>query len=237
LTPFLVQSYNVRFEFGEILNKESAAMKIRFATMILAAALAVPAAWAQAGGASRAADPPTPGKVGVLNMEVAITSTEEGKQAANELTAKFAPRQTELQNLQKQLQDIQTRIQTTSNTLSDEEKYRLQREYETLSKTAQRKQQEDNQDYQDAQQDLINQLGRKLMTVLDKYSAENGYAVILDESSQQTPIIYAAHAVDVTQDIIKLYDQNYPVKAAAAKPATPGTARPATPKPQPQQQH
>ena len=208
-------------------------MKIRFATMILAAAAMVaPGVWAQAGGASRASDPPSVGRVGVLNMEVAITSTQEGKQAATELNAKFAPRQTELQNLQKQLQDIQTRLQTTSNTLSDEEKYRLQREYETLNKTAQRKQQEDQQDFQDAQQDLINTLGRKLMTVLDKYSKENGFSLILDESSQQTPIIYAANTIDVTQDIIKLYDQNYPVKAASAAPksATPGTAKPAAPK-------
>lgn len=210
-------------------------MKIRLAIMILAATLAVPAVWAQAGGASRAADPAVPGKVGVLNMEAAITSTEEGKQAANELTAKFAPRQTELQNIQKQIQDIQTRLQTTANTLSDEERYRLTREGENLQKTLQRKQQEAQQDYQDAQQDLINQLGRKLMTVLDKYSSENGFAVVFDNSSQQTPVIYAAKAIDVTQDIIKLYDQNYPVKSAAAKPAAPGTARPAA-KPQSQPQ-
>jgi outer membrane protein len=204
-------------------------MKTHLAMAVLASTLAVPAVWGQAGGASHA-DPAAPLKVGVLNMEVAITSTQEGKQAANELTAKFAPRQTELQNLQKQIQDISTRLQTTSNTLSDEEKYRLSRESETLNRTLQRKQQEARDDYQDAQQDLINTLGRKLMTVLDKYSKENSYAVVFDTSSQQTPVIYAANAVDITQDIIKLYDQNYPVKASAAvsKPAS------ATAKPQPQ---
>jgi outer membrane protein len=208
-------------------------MKIRLAVTILAAALAVPAVWAQAGGAASAG----PSKIGVLNMEVAITSTEDGKQAANELAAKFAPRQTEIQNMQKQIQDISTRLQTNSNTLSDDEKYRLSREADQLNRNLQRKQQEARDDYQEAQQDLINTLGRKLLTVLDKYSKENGFAVIFDNSSQQTPVIYAASAVDVTQDIIKLYDQNYPVKAAAAKPATPGTAKPAAPKPQPPQQH
>jgi len=204
-------------------------MKIRLATTILAASLAVPAVWAQAGGAA-------PAKVGVLNMEVAITSTEEGKQAANELMAKFAPRQTEIQNLQKQVQDIGTRLQTNSNTLSDDEKYRLSRESDSLTRNLQRKQQEARDDYQEAQQDLINNLGRKLITVLDKYSKENGFALVFDNSSQQTPVIYAASAVDVTQDIIKLYDQNYPVKAAAARPAAPAAPKPAAPKPQPQKQ-
>ena len=133
-------------------------MKIRLAVTILAAALAVPAVWAQTGGAASAAA----SKVGVLNMEVAITSTEEGKQAANELAAKFAPRQTELQNMQKQIQDIATRLQTGSNTLSDDEKYRLSRESDHLTRNLQRKQQEARDDYQEAQQDLINTLGRKL---------------------------------------------------------------------------
>ena len=206
-------------------------MKIHLAPVVLAATLAVPAVWAQAGGAPHA-DPGAAMKIGVLNMEVAITSTQEGKQAASELNAKFAPRQNELQQLQKQIQDINTRLQTTSNTLSDEERYRLQREGETLNRTLQRKQQEDRDDLQDAQQDLINSLGRKLMTVLSKYSQENGYAVVIDTSSQQTPVIYAAPATDVTQDIIKLYDQTYPVKAAASTTTKPATPRAPAPKPQ-----
>ncbi len=207
-------------------------MKIHLAAVVLAATLAVPTVWGQTSPATHA--DPAPGKIGVLNMEVAITSTQEGKQAANELSAKFAPRQTELQNIQKQLQDISTRLQTNSNTLSDEEKYRLSRESETLNRTLQRKQQEARDDYQDAQQDLINTLGRKLMTVLDKYSRDNGYAVIFDTSSQQTPVIYANPVTDVTQDIIKLYDQNYPAKSSAnsTRPAAPASARPAAPKPQ-----
>jgi outer membrane protein len=76
-----------------------------------------------------------------------------------------------------------------------------------------------------------------MIDVLDKYSKENGYSVILDTSAQNTPVIYAANTIDVTQDIIKLFDQNYPVKnAAATRPAAP---RSTTPKPaasQPAQQ-
>jgi outer membrane protein len=212
-------------------------MKTHLAAVALAATLAVPVVWGQTGAVSHADPAVAPLKVGVLNMEVAITSTQEGKQAASDLNTKFAPRQTELQNIQKQLQDISTRLQTQGNTLSDEEKYRLQRESETLNRTLQRKQQEARDDFQDAQQDLINSLGRKLMTVLDKYSKDNGYAVIFDTSSQQTPVIYAANAIDVTQDIIKLYDQNYPVKSAAStRPAATTTQRPAAPKPQSQPQ-
>jgi outer membrane protein len=192
-----------------------------------------PAVWAQASGAGAAAS----GKVGVINIQAAIASTAEGKQAAAELQSQFAPRTNELQNMQKQIEDLRNRLQTGQSTLSDEEKSRLQREGDQLTRTFQRKQQEFQDDTNDAQQDVVNRIGRKLVDVLNKYSKENGYSIVLDDSSQQTPVIFAANQIDVTQDIIRLYDQSYPVKAGAgttaprpAPRATPGTT-PAAPKP------
>ena len=150
------------------------------------------------------------------------------------MQSQFAPRQTELDNLRKQIEDLQTRLRTTSNTLSDEEKARLAREGDQLTRTYQRKQQESQDDYTEAEREVVDRIGRKMIDVLDKYSTDNGYILILDTSAQNTPVIFAAKTTDVTQDIIKLYDQSYPVKnAAAARPTTP---RPTTPKPAPAQQ-
>ncbi|MGB8477077.1 MAG: hypothetical protein WCE61_23610, partial [Candidatus Acidiferrum sp.] len=51
-----------------------------------------------------------------------------------------------------------------------------------------------------------------------------GYSVILDTSGQNSPILYASDQVNVTQEIVRLYDQAYPVKTGAA----PATSKPAT---------
>jgi outer membrane protein len=202
-------------------------MKIRFGIPAMAALLMVPAVWAQSNGAAAV-------KVGVISVQAAIQSTAEGKQAAAELQSQFAPRQTELDNLRKQIEDLQTRLRTTSNTLSDEEKARLAREGDQLTRSYQRKQQESQDDYTEAEREVVDRIGRKMIDVLDKYSKDNGYSVILDTSAQNTPVIYAANTIDVTQEIIKLYDQSYPVKSAAA--ARPTTPKPTTPKPAPAQQ-
>src|ERR1700679_3874168 len=205
-------------------------MKIRFGVPALAALLMVPAVWAQANGAASAS-----AKVGVISVQAAIQSTADGKQAAAELQSQFAPRQTELDNLRKQIEDLQTRLRTTSNTLSDEEKARLAREGDQLTRTYQRKQQDSQDDFNEAEREIVDRIGRKMIDILDKYSKDNGYSVILDTSAQNTPVIYAANTIDVTQDIIKLYDQSYPVKSSASA-ARPAAAKPATPKPAPAQQ-
>ena len=68
-----------------------------------------------------------------------------------------------------------------------------------------------------------------MMAVIDKYAKDNGYMLILDVSSPQTPVLFASNTIDITKDIIDLYDKN----AGGAAPATtsarpaPGTPRPA----------
>jgi outer membrane protein len=196
-------------------------MKIqsRFGWAVFAALVMIPSAWAQGGAAA-------PEKIGILNMQIAITSTAEGKQASAELQAQFAPRQAELENIRKQIEDVQTRLRNGASTLSDDEKQRLARENESLTRNYQRKQQDFNDDGNEAQREVIDRIGRKLMEVVEKYARDNGYSIILDNSSQNTPVIFSANGVDISQDIIRLFDQAYPAKAGSSS-TKPATQRPA----------
>src|SRR5277367_3908544 len=204
-------------------------MKIRIALPALIALLMTSVAWGQGGAAAAG----SAGKVAVINIQSAITGTSEGKQAAAELQSQFTPRQNELDNLRKQIDDLQNRLRNGATTLSDEEKARLQRQGETLTRIFQRKQQEMQDDANDAQREVVDRIGRKMLEVIDKYSKENGYSVVFDISAQNTPVVYAANQNDITQDIVRLFDQAYPVKAAAApRPASP---KPAVPAAKPQQ--
>jgi outer membrane protein len=200
-------------------------MKIRIALPALIALLITSAAWGQGGAAAPAA-----GKVAVINIQSAITGTSEGKQASAELQSQFTPRQNELDSLRKQIDDLQNRLRNGATTLSDEEKSRLQRQGESLTRVYQRKQQEMQDDANDAQREVVDRIGRKMLEVIDKYSKENGYSVVFDISAQNTPVVYAANQNDITQDIVRLFDQAYPVKAAATpRPAAPKPAAPAKP--------
>jgi len=195
----------------------------RMTALAAAALIGAVASNAQAAPAGAA---PAAAKVGVLNVQAAIASTAEGKQSSAELQSQFAARQTELETLNKQINDLRQRLQAGQNTLSQEEQARLTRQGESLAKQAQRKQDEYNEDVQAALGDVRERIGRKMLDVLDRYARENGYSAIFDTSSQAQVIIYASNQADVTQDIIRLFDQAYPVKASATPPK-PAAAKPA----------
>jgi outer membrane protein len=198
---------------------------IRVAVLGMACLLGTTAVRAQAAAGSASA-----GKIGVINVRQAIVTTAEGKQASAELQSQFAPRQNELEALNKQITDIRNRLGAGTVTLSDEEKQRLTVQGQRLTSQLDRKQNELQEDLNAAQGEVVDRIGRKMMDVLDRYSRENGLVAVFDSSSQNSPILFASTNIDITQDIIKLYDQAYPLKAGSTPaPATKPAPKPATP--------
>ena len=207
-------------------------MKANYVPTLVTALLLVPAAQAQSQPAGTATPPPAATasfKAGILNVRQAIVGSAEGKQAYAELQSQFAPRQNELENLRKQIEENQNRLRAGERTLSEEERTRVSRQVEVWSRQFQRKQEELREDAAAAEGEVIDRIGPRMREVLDRYARENGYSVVFDVSAQTTPVVYASSQVDITQDIVRLYDQAYPIKAPAQAP-------PAQPRPQPGQQ-
>ena len=150
-------------------------------------------------------------------------------QAGAELQSQFAARQNELEGLNKQINDLRQRLEAGTGKLSPDEQTRLQRQGEVMARQLQRKQDEYQEDVNAAQGEVFDRIGRKMVDVLDRYARENSYVIILDSSAQNTPILFASTNIDVTQDIVRLYDGAYPAKAGSAAPAAKPAPKPATP--------
>jgi outer membrane protein len=200
----------------------------RAAALTLACFLGTTAVHAQ-----NAAAGPSATKIGVINILQAISSTAEGKQAATDLDVQFASRQRELETLDKQVNDLQQRLSTGQTTFSDEERARITTQGSRLAQRLDRKKNEYQEDLNTAQREVVNAIGRKLVDVLDRYAQENGYATVLDSSSQNSPILYASKNIDLTQEIINRYDQAHPAKSVTASPTNKPapSPKPATPPP------
>jgi outer membrane protein len=174
------------------------------------------AALAQAQGAS-------PNKVAIIHVQNAILQTKDGQKAQQELQVKFNPRKQQIEKKQSDIGGLQDQMKKGSATMSDDAKTRLARDIDTGQKSLQR----DSEDFEaDVQQDegrIMQDLGQKMMDVVIKYATANGYAMVVDVSSPQTPVLWADPGVDITNEIIKLYDQAHAGGTAATAP----TAAPA----------
>jgi outer membrane protein len=191
---------------------------------------AVTLAHAQTGAAAPNPGGPVPNKVGIIHIQNAIISTKDGQKAANELQTKFAPKKSELEKKQSTIAQLQDQLRKGSNTMSEDAKQKLVREIDQNTKSLNRETEDAQAELDQEQNKIYAELGQRIVAVLERYGKENGYAVILDVSSPQTPVMYAANGTDITQDIIALYDKNSPAAASAAPAvAPPAAAKPAAP--------
>jgi outer membrane protein len=203
-------------------------IKNLFAMTVLGAAMPI-MALAQAPAAAPATAPGvSPTKVAVIQIQAALASTKEGQKAAAELEIKLGPRKKELEGKQAEIKDLQDRLQRGGNTLSDSAKEDLTRNIDSKTKSYNRQLEDAQAELEQEQQKLVNALGQKMMSVIDKFAHENGFAIVLDVSNQNTPVLYASSTIDITKEVIDLYDKTVFTPApAAARPAGPAAPRPA----------
>lgn len=183
-------------------------------------------ALAQAPAAAPAAASAPPTKVAVIQIQAALAATKEGQKAAADLEVKLSPRKKELDGKQAEIKDLQERLQRGGNTLSDSAKEDLTRNIDTKTKSYNRELEDAQAELEQEQQKVVGTLGQKMMAVIDKYAQQNGFAIVLDVSSQNTPVLYASNTVDITKEVIDLYDKTV---FTATPTAAPGAARPAAP--------
>ena len=186
---------------------------------------------------AQAAAPATmsaPTKVGVIQIQAALAATKEGQKAAAELEVKLAPRKKELEGKQSEIKDLQDRLQKGGNTLSDSAKEDLTRNIDAKTKSYNRQLEDAQAELEQEQQKLVNVLGQKMMAVIDKFAQQNGFAIVLDVSNQNTPVLYASNTVDITKEVIDLYDKTvFTATPAAARPAAPAASKPPATAPAP----
>jgi outer membrane protein len=178
-----------------------------------------------------------PTKIGIIHIQNALLSTKDGQKALAELEAKSLPKKKELEAEQTSIAALRDQLNKTTNAGSEEVKNKLVRDIDSRTKAFNRKVEDAQADLDQEQGKVLNEIGGRMMAVLDKYAKDNGYAMVLDVSSQQTPVLFAAPGIEITQDIVALYDKSAP-PAGGTGMTTPGPAgtgaapsRPIAPRP------
>jgi outer membrane protein len=188
--------------------------------------------------ATLGAQTPSPtNKIAVIAIQQAIVATKDGQKAAAELGSKADPKKKELEQKQSDINSLQDQLSKGQNTLSESTKNDIYKNIESKKKSLQRDFEDAQAEMDQEQQKILQQLGQRMLAVIERYARDNGYTLVVDVSNPQTPVLYAAPSIDITKDIIELYDKSAAQLTSPAKPASsakpggtaPGATTPANP--------
>ncbi len=161
-----------------------------------------------------------PSKVAIIQLQQAMLKTQDGQKASADMQAKFGPRRQVLEKQQTDLKAMQDQLSKGAATMSDAAKQKMASDIASGQKKLQRDGEDFDAEVQSYENGLQQGLLTRLVDVIAKYATQNGYAMVVDVSSQQSPLIWADQAYVITDAIVKLYDEVHPGAApAAAAPA------------------
>jgi outer membrane protein len=152
-------------------------------------------------------------KLAIVNMNGALIGTRDGQQAVSELTAKQATKAKEFEKQQNEILTLQDQLSKGANTLSEAAKNALYASIARRKKTVQREMDDAQADLQTDEQKILQRLGEKILAVVQRYAHDNGYTMVVDVGANSSPVLYASSSIDITKEIIELYD-----KSATAPP-------------------
>jgi outer membrane protein len=172
----------------------------------------------------------TTGKVGVISVQGAIIGTKDGQKASEQLQTKFAPKKKDLDARNTEVTQLEDQLRKGGTLMSEDKRTQMERDIDEKKRRLQRDVQDAQEEWNGAQQQLLQSLGQRMMAVIEKYAKDNGYTMILDVSNPNTPVLYASSGIDITQDIVALYDKTS-TNGGPAPTTTPGNPTPGTVKP------
>jgi Skp family chaperone for outer membrane proteins len=144
-------------------------------------------------------------KVALVNIQDAIVGTADGQAAAKRLEDEFGPRKAKLDQEKDAIDALQKRLDE-DKTLSEEDRKKLSKDLSDKTVLFNVETDQDDSDLEQAQNQVLKDIGRKMVAVIAEVASTSGYAVVFDVSTSRAPLLYAENATDITSDVIRVYD-------------------------------
>lgn len=157
--------------------------------------------------AARGAEPI---KLGYIDMQKALNLCEAGKEAKKQITDEVGKIEKTFVGKQKELEKIKEDLEKRGNVLSESVRREKEKDYQTKLRDLQRLQRDAEEDLRRKDQEYTAKILSELAGIGRKLGEEGKYTVIFEKN--QPAFVYISNVIDLTDDVIKIVDQNFKKK-------------------------
>ena len=144
-------------------------------------------------------------KIGVVDIEQAISSTEEGKAAREEFSRKQREAEAKVQPMLDRYRALEEELKTKKFVLSDDALYQKQLDLAEMRNEIQSRMHEIEGQLQVDQKRLEGPLVQKLEGIIEELGKSQNFTLIIRRGAPG--VLYAREALDVTSMVIERYNK------------------------------
>lgn len=156
-------------------------------------------------GAAFAAEAKNNAKIGYIDMQRAISSSDSGKQAKEQLAAKLKKYQEEINSRQEELKRLKEGLEKQGMLLSEAARAAKEKDYQQKLKEFQRFTKDAQEELQGKDEELTRKILEGMEKVIQEYGRKNGYTFIFVRNES---MLFADDKADLTDEVLQLYNAN-----------------------------
>ncbi len=154
----------------------------------------------------------TPARIAVIDVQKVLTQSSAGKAAYEKLKKMQDDRVEKAKQMDEELRKLDAEIGTKRLSLSEDKLAEMQKQLADKRIVMQRFAQDADREITEARDRELQALELKIKPVIDAMGKEMGLAAIFNKF--ESGLVYASEAIDVTDTVIKRFNEANPAPAA-----------------------
>lgn len=148
------------------------------------------------GGSAFSADPV---KIGVVDLQKILETSNSGKAAQNELKIQRDKMQADMKQRGNEIQEIESRMQREAMVMSKETREQKEREHRIKVSDFQALQRKYQSDLQETERKLMGKLQSEITSLVSDIAKKDGYLLVISNIG----VIYSLPSTDITERLIQ----------------------------------
>lgn len=153
-------------------------------------------------------------KMGYVDLQRALAEVEEARAAKSRLQSSLNSKQTELQKEQEALRKEKEILDKQAATMNEEAKKAKQTELETRFMALMQKFEKSKVDLAESERRELQPILGRLDQVIAQIAQREGLTMVLDKNAG---LLYAPPSLELTNEVVRLYNDQFKGKPATAK--------------------
>ncbi|MFW5966883.1 MAG: OmpH family outer membrane protein [Persicimonas sp.] len=151
------------------------------------------------------ADDEEPKKIGYVDLQRALNSVEEGKQAKAKLEKDFEEKQQTLNEKQQEVKEMQESLESGAEMMNQETQQKKGVELQQEMAKLQEQYMEMQRDLAKKESEATQRIFSKMEEIIQDIAEEKDYDLVLEKT--ESSVLFAEDGMDLTDELIKRYNE------------------------------
>lgn len=145
-------------------------------------------------------------KIAIINSQKTFETSLEGKRVLGQMQDRGTKIKTDLQKLDDSIRLLENKLSTGRLTMTNEALLGIQADIDKKATERKRYEEDATRDAQQFSDNLVQKIRGEMVTIIENLAKERGLELVLDVI--QSGVVTFSPAVDITDEVIRRYDQS-----------------------------